>query len=87
MSQYIEALSLGLKILKESDFRDIKPRVPQHWLLGEYDRLIPPALINDLKLIRPDAQITLLKKTGHAPFMTHPEAFLTALIPFLNTYA
>ncbi len=81
---HFEALNLGLDILKHADYRNNTHKVPQHWILGDKDRLIPPLLVNDLKLLRPDDQITLLNNTGHAPFMTHPEEFLASLIPFIE---
>ena len=79
------ALILGLDILRYSDFRNNRQAIPQHWVLAERDRLIPKELINDLKLIRPDAQITLLENTGHAPFMTHPNQFLESIVPFIKS--
>ncbi len=80
----IEALNLGLSILKHADFRKTSHNIPQHWILADRDRLIPPALINDLKVLRPDDQITLLEQTGHAPFMTHPQEFMASLTPFIE---
>ena len=79
-----KALRLGLDILRYSDFRQTQHEIPQHWLLAERDRLIPKEIINDLKLIRPNAQITLLENTGHALFMTHPEEFLESIVPFIK---
>lgn len=84
-----EALSTGLNILSAVDFRyknkskEEEFQIPQHWILAERDRLIPQAVINDLKLLRPDAQITLLENTGHAPFMTHPQEFMKSFTEFL----
>jgi len=83
----VQALILGLQIITQSDFREQSHKIPQHWLLAERDRLIPKEVINDLKLIRPDAQITLLENAGHAPFMTHPEEFVASVTPFINKYA
>ena len=80
----IEALNLGLSILKHADYRKTSHNTPLHWILAGRDRLIPPALINDLKLLRPDDQITLQEQTGHAPFMTHPQEFMANLIPFIE---
>ncbi len=79
------SLELGLKLLAESDFRNIASKHPQHWLFAEKDRLIPVGVINDLKSLRSDAQITLLKNAGHAPFMTHPDEFITAVSPFIDS--
>jgi len=81
------ALELGLQILMHSDFRNARHKIPQHWILAERDRLIPKEVINDLKLLRPDDQITLLENTGHAPFMTNPEEFIDCVCPFINKYS
>jgi pimeloyl-[acyl-carrier protein] methyl ester esterase len=83
----IEALTVGLSILKHADYRNNSHNVPQHWILAGRDRLIPPAVINDLKTLRPDDQITLLEDTGHALFMTHPQIFMASLIPFIENNA
>ncbi|KAG1694957.1 Malonyl-[acyl-carrier protein] O-methyltransferase [Nymphon striatum] len=72
-----ESLELGLNLLTESDFRLHKSKHQQHWIFAEKDRLIPKDVINDLKSLRSDAQITLLKNAGHAPFMTHPDEFMS----------
>jgi len=79
------SLELGLKLLAESDFRNSKSKHPQHWLFAEKDRLIPKGVINDLKSLRSDAQITLLKNAGHAPFMTHPDEFIRAVSTFIDS--
>jgi len=80
-----EALDVGLGILQNADLRLLKPSCPEHWIFAEYDRLIPKEVINDLISLRPDAQITLLDKAGHAPFITHPELFLNQVIDFIET--
>jgi len=79
-----EALDVGLEILKHSDLRELAPTCPEHWIFSEYDRLIPKEVINDLKYLRPDAEITLLEKAGHAPFITHSEAFLKNATRFID---
>ncbi len=84
----LHSLNSGLTILKEADFRSELRRslknIPLHWVLGGRDRLIPAEVINDLKIIRPDAQITYLNEAGHAPFMTHPDEFFAHLKLFIN---
>ena len=79
-----EALDLGLRILKQADFRKSASKVSEHWIFGGRDRLIPMQVINDLKYLRPNAQITLLENAGHAPFMTHPDEFLTHLMSHIH---
>ncbi|WP_299874733.1 alpha/beta fold hydrolase [uncultured Cocleimonas sp.] len=80
-----DSLTLGLKLLAESDFRNSVSQHPQHWLFAGKDRLIPADVINDLKSLRSDAQITLLENAGHAPFMTHPDEFVSAVSTFIDT--
>ena len=79
-----EALDTGLDILKHADLRNLPQSCPEHWIFAEYDRLIPKEVINDLISLRPDAEITLLEKAGHAPFITHSDAFLSATIGFIE---
>lgn len=79
------ALDVGLSILKTADMRFKRINTPTQWIFGGRDRLIPKAVINDLKSLRPDDQITLLDEAGHAPFMTHPDEFLNTLLPFTTT--
>lgn len=80
-----EALDVGLAILKGDDLRSHTPTCPEHWLFAEYDRLIPKEVINDLISLRPDAEITLIEKAGHAPFITHSEVFLKSMNDFIDT--
>lgn len=84
---YLDALKLGLDILTHADFRQDKICIPQHWIFAKKDRLVPAEVINDLKLMRTDAQITLLENAGHAPFMTHPDEFTVSVLSFLKSYA
>jgi pimeloyl-[acyl-carrier protein] methyl ester esterase len=84
-NSHFQALSLGLRLLKDADYRKTLHQYPQHWILADRDRLIPPEMINDLKLLRPDDQITLLDNAGHAPFMTHPKDFLASVVPFIES--
>jgi len=79
-----EALDVGLTILKQADLRKLTPSCPEHWIFAEYDRLIPKEVINDLISLRPDAEITLLEKAGHAPFITHSDAFLMRATSFIE---
>ena len=81
----LSSLDLGLRLLAESDFRNSDSQHPQHWIFAEKDRLIPKNVINDLISLRSDAQITLLKNAGHAPFMTHPDEFISHVSSFIDS--
>ncbi len=78
-----KALTVGLKILQQQDFLDIKIAQQQLWLLGEKDRLIPVEMKNDLQILQPNATIETIGEAGHAPFMTHPQTFIDIVLPFL----
>lgn len=84
---YKQALNVGLQLLMHSDFRSASHKTPMHWILAERDRLIPKEVINDLKSLRPDDQITLLENAGHAPFLTHPNAFIDSVVPFIKSHS
>lgn len=79
-----EALDVGLSILMHADLRKLTPSCPEHWIFAEYDQLIPKEVINDLISLRPDAEITLLEKAGHAPFITHSDVFLKRVTDFIE---
>jgi len=84
---HYQALSLGLEILKNADYRKVSHKIPKHWILADKDRLIPPAVINDLQFLYPDDQITLLENAGHAPFMTSPDEFFTCMNSFIKSHS
>jgi pimeloyl-[acyl-carrier protein] methyl ester esterase len=75
------ALFAGLKILADSDLVAAAESVacPMTWLLGEKDALVPVELADRLTQMpsRPDVQI--LQGAGHAPFISHTDAFLGSL--------
>ena len=58
----------------------LEGRVP----LGERDTLVPAALADVLAPRLPAAEFALMAGAGHAPFLSHPEAFLEILQQFLN---
>jgi pimeloyl-[acyl-carrier protein] methyl ester esterase len=79
------ALQLGLRILQQQDFRDLKMTQQQLWILAEKDRLIPVGIKDDLLNLYPDAQIKIIKSAGHAPFMTHSQQFIDYVIDFISS--
>lgn len=79
----VEGLRQGLELLLHSDLRDALGRLhcPQHWLLGARDTLVPAALGDWLERHLDSAQVTRVPGAGHAPFLSHPQAVLAALVP------
>lgn len=68
-----EALAGGLEILKGSDLRGFlrHTSVPQLWVLGEHDTLVPVALATALRVLSPGCRVETLSGAGHAPFLSH----------------
>ncbi|HHI75796.1 MAG TPA: pimeloyl-[acyl-carrier protein] methyl ester esterase [Gammaproteobacteria bacterium] len=71
-------LASGLEILLHADLRAALAAlaVPAAALLGARDTLVPAALADALPALAPDVRVRLLEGAGHAPFLSHPEAFL-----------
>jgi pimeloyl-[acyl-carrier protein] methyl ester esterase len=81
-----QALSDGLSILRNADLRPQLPalHVPMLAILGKSDRLVPPDLGAALTALRPDIRIEIMPGAGHAPFLSHPDAFVAIVSRFLE---
>lgn len=84
----IEALRLGLDILSGSDFRRELSMLdkPVSWLLGARDALVPVALAEKLATLNPGINIIIDKEAAHAPFISHPQNFIDALVRFAGAF-
>ena len=81
-----EVLDLGLDVLAETDLRDDLRLVecPVTWLLGERDKLVPVTIAKELKLLRPEIDVVVEKEAAHAPFISHPQSFVDALVSLVE---
>lgn len=85
------ALRDGLAILQTANFTQIRPSnptytIPTHWIFGTLDRLVPISVASVLSK-RPNTTVTRIEKAGHAPFISHPDEFMAAvLMGFLGTH-
>jgi pimeloyl-[acyl-carrier protein] methyl ester esterase len=70
------ALAAGLGILRSTDLREVLPRIvlPTLVIAGEHDRLTPAAAGRELAAALPAARFRLIERSGHAPFLSHPDA-------------
>ena len=70
------ALAAGLAILRDADLRaDLDSLdLPMHFIMGERDTLMPAAAAS-----LPQARAHIIAGAGHAPFLSHPAAFIAAL--------
>lgn len=79
------ALQLGLEILRDSDQRAALPTitVPTLVVAGEHDRITHPRAAAYTAQHLPRAHFHLIKRAGHAPFISHRDEFTGALDAFL----
>lgn len=74
-------LARGLAWLAGEDLRAALPglEVPVHLIGGQRDTLVPAAALAATAAALPDARLSVLTGAGHAPFISHRDAFLAAL--------
>lgn len=79
-------LQRGLELLRDADERAelSSVQVPTLVVAGEYDRITHPDACAHLAQHLPIAHYALIKRAGHAPFISHRDEFLAAVHDFLN---
>lgn len=82
---YIKAI----EALVETDYRDHldKINVPTLVLAGSDDRLTTPAMAETVAGLIPDAQLEIIKGSGHLPNIEQPAAFNSTVLQFLSSVA
>jgi pimeloyl-[acyl-carrier protein] methyl ester esterase len=80
-----KALDAGLRNLAASDLRATASHVqaPTLVIAGQYDRVTPPSASRALAGALPDARYVELRRSGHAPFLSHRQEFAAILVEFL----
>lgn len=83
------ALAAGLDILRDADLRPELERLalPLRFIMGARDTLMPAAAARACAAVMPKAEVAVIAGAGHAPFLSHRDAFLEALLPFLPAAA
>ena len=81
-----KALQSGLTMLAGTDLRNEVPwlKKPVTWLLGGRDMLVPVSVGDELKKLQPDIHVLVEQEAGHAPFISHPQKFINALVEFAS---
>jgi pimeloyl-[acyl-carrier protein] methyl ester esterase len=81
-----EVLAAALGILSGIDLRARAPAIAQPALVvaGDRDTLAPAGAARWLAAALPAAALVTIEGAGHAPFLSHPEAFNTAVDGFLD---
>lgn len=80
------ALRGGLAILRDTDLRPRLRvlRMPVLWLGGVRDTLVPIAALRAVTAAYPNMRLQEFEFAGHAPFVSHPQAFAQALTEFMR---
>lgn len=75
-------LQAGLRVLKTSDLRAVVSRneVSIRLILGDKDTLIPVECGRALQQLNPYVSVCILDSAGHAPFLSHPQQLLEAIL-------
>lgn len=80
------ALAGGLEILRSADLRPLLADIHQRTLVlhGERDTLAPLAAAEYTAKQLPHGRLCVIAGAGHAPFISHPDQFATAVTEFLH---
>lgn len=78
----VEVLNGGLEILKTVDLREplASLAVPHLRIYGYLDGLVPRKVVPLLDALWPESESQVIAKAAHAPFISHPAEFCSALI-------
>ncbi len=57
---------------------------PVQLIGGEYDSLTPAAALTAIADQFTQAEVSIIKGAGHAPFISHAEIFAQQLMPFIH---
>lgn len=81
-----KALRDGLAMLRDTDLRAEMARIrrPLRFIFGSLDALVPPSVASRLVGAQENCKAAVIPGAGHAPFMSHREAFLSQLLDFLH---
>lgn len=81
-----QAVAAALDLLTDIDLRTefTALSIPLAGLYGRLDSLVPVKLVEQLQQLQPRGRFTILPHASHAPFISHPDAFLAWLQPWLS---
>jgi pimeloyl-[acyl-carrier protein] methyl ester esterase len=83
------ALAAGLDILRSVDLRRELPHIahPALVIAGAHDSVTPPGAARELAAGLPCSRLRIMERSGHAPFLSHPDHFLAEVRGFLSCQA
>lgn len=79
-------LAAGLALLRDTDLRELAPRIAQPTLLlhGAHDPLMPLAAAEWLAAALPQARLEVLPDAAHTPFLSDPARCAALIADFIN---
>ena len=79
-----DALDVGMQLLLTTDLREELNKIvcPVLVLGGERDSLVPKKALSVISKFFMNAKYKVIKRAGHAPFLSHPDEFSKALTDF-----
>jgi len=77
-------LDAGLAYLRDTDLREEATGLSQDvlWLAGERDTLVPVAAEKSIQALIPNLTTRVFQGAGHAPFLSHSDAFIKVMKDF-----
>jgi pimeloyl-[acyl-carrier protein] methyl ester esterase len=77
-------LADGLRVLADGDLRTMLPTLamPSLWLAGRRDRIAHPEALRAAAATAPRARFVQVERAGHAPFLTHDDEVVEAVLAF-----
>ena len=73
----VDVLNAYLDILGEQDSRAVlrTVTVPVDFIFGDADHICPLAVVDPLRILCPQARVTVMPGCGHLPFLSQPDVF------------
>ncbi|MFI4919006.1 MAG: alpha/beta fold hydrolase [Legionellales bacterium] len=79
-------LESGLMVLDSWDLREALKTiaVPTCFIFGRLDRITPVKTMQSMQLLYPNFKYVLFHKSGHMPFLSQPEDFITEVLGLIQ---
>ena len=81
-----KALREGLNILSQNDYRSYLKdiTIPHLRIYGKMDALVPFSAADAVQSLSPNSEHIIMEKASHAPFLSHPNEFISHIKNFLK---
>ncbi len=84
-TKVIRILAMAKSAIRHNMSKDLyKIKMPVALIWGKNDRITPPEVAEEFKVLLPDSQLWWINECGHAPMMEQPAEFNKILHEFLN---